>query len=79
MPYLHDQHDGRAAIIEVAIVDAARYHGHKESRHPILRGVKPYKALIDTGATTTMITERVVDELHLQPVNKRLWHSQGRR
>ena len=74
MPYLHGKHDGRAALIEVAIIDAARYREHKQSHDPILRGVKPYKALIDTGATTTMITA-VVEELSLQAVNKRLWRS----
>src|ERR1700677_3927017 len=75
MPYFHGTHDGRAAFIEIAIIDAAKYRKHKQSKRPILRGVKPFKALIDTGATTTMITTKVVQELHLQPVTKRLWHS----
>jgi hypothetical protein len=75
MPYFHGTHDGRAAFIEIAIIDAAKYREHKESRRPFLRGVKPFKALIDTGATTTMITTKVVQELRLQPVTKRLWHS----
>jgi gag-polyprotein putative aspartyl protease len=75
MPYFHGSHDGRAAFIEVAIIDAAAYHQHKQSGRPFLRDVKPFKALIDTGATTTMVTHKVIREMGLIPVNKRLWHS----
>jgi hypothetical protein len=76
MPYLHGRHEGRQAILEIAIIDAAKHREHKQSSNVVLRGVKPFKALIDTGATTTMITTRVIEELQLQPVNKRLWHTE---
>ncbi len=68
MPYIHGRHNGRAALTDVAIIDAARHREHRESRRPVLHGVKRYKALIDTGATSTMITSRVVSDLNLQPV-----------
>jgi hypothetical protein len=34
------------------------------------RGAVPFKALIDTGATRTMIAKRVIARLGLQQVNK---------
>jgi hypothetical protein len=70
MPYLQGRHEGRAAFIEVAIVDAAKYIEHKQSKNPVLHGVRPFKALIDTGATSTTITKNVVSFLGLQPVTK---------
>jgi hypothetical protein len=75
MPYLHGRHDGRQAIIQVAIIDAAKHLEHKQSSNQILRGVRPFRALIDTGATVTMITSRVIQEAGLQPVNRRKWAS----
>jgi predicted aspartyl protease len=36
----------------------------------MLKGVVPFRALIDTGATRTMIATRVVERLGLQQVNK---------
>ena len=71
MPYIQGRHEGRAAFGEVAIVDAAKYVEHKQSRNPVLRGVRPFRALIDTGATSTMITKNVVSFLGLQPVTLR--------
>lgn len=70
MPYIQGRHNGRAAYIDIAIVEAARYREHKESRQPVLRGIRPFRALIDTGATSTMITRRVVALLGLQPTTK---------
>lgn len=70
MPSIHGKHGGRAAIIQVAIVDATRHMEHRQSSAPVLTGVVPFRALIDTGATTTMIASRVVQKLGLQLVNK---------
>jgi hypothetical protein len=70
MPLIQGNHNGRAATISVAIIDAARHQKHKESKAPILKGVIPFRALIDTGATTTMIASRVVTQLGLHQVNK---------
>ncbi len=69
MPCIQGKHYGRAALIDVAIIDAARHREHKQSQRPVLAGVKPYTALIDTGATSTMITTKVVQELKLEPVS----------
>jgi hypothetical protein len=69
MPSIQGIHDGRAAVVPVAIVDAARYREHKQSAEPVFYGAKPFKALIDTGATSTMIAPRVVKALGLQQVN----------
>jgi hypothetical protein len=70
MPLIRGIHNGRAAIVTVAIVDAAKYKEHKQSAQPVLKGAVPFKALIDTGATRTMIAGRVVARLGLQQVNK---------
>jgi hypothetical protein len=70
MPYIQGRHDGRAAFVQVAIVNAARYVEHKQSQNLVLHGVRPFRALIDTGATTTMITKNVVSFLGLEPVTK---------
>ncbi len=68
MPLIQGSHDGRAAIATIAIVDAAKYHEHKQSDQSLFRGAVPFRALIDTGATRTMIAPRVVSRLGLQQV-----------
>ena len=73
MPFVEGTHDGRQAIINVAIIDAGRYKEHKESKNLVLPGVNPYRAVIDTGATSTMITTRVVKEMGLQLFNSKLF------
>ncbi len=69
MPSIQGVHEGRAAIVAVAIVDAAKYKEHKQSADPVFQGARPFKALIDTGATKTMIAPRVVAALGLEQVN----------
>ena len=61
-------HDGRAATVTVAIVDAAKYKEHKQSEKPVFQGALPCRALIDTGATSTMVARRVVEKMGLQQV-----------
>lgn len=75
MPCIRGNHNGRAALIPAAIIDAGKYKRHKEASAPLLTGVKPYRALIDTGATSTMISGRVKDDLSLQPVTAIPFHS----
>ena len=70
MPLIQGNHNGRAAIVTVAIVDAAKYKEHKQSDNPVFQGAVPFRALIDTGATRTMIANRVVARMGLQQVNK---------
>ena len=70
MPLIQGAHNGRAAVTTIAIIDAAQYSEHKTSNESILKGAVPFKALIDTGATSTMISRRVVTRLNLQPVTK---------
>src|SRR5580658_318534 len=70
MPSIQGNHNGRAAIVTIAIIDAANYNNHKASDDRVLKGAFPFQALIDTGATRTMIATRVVTRLNLQPVNK---------
>jgi hypothetical protein len=60
--------------MQVAIIDAARHREHRQSRSPVLEGVSPYDALIDTGASSTMITSKVVRDLKLEPVGKLQFH-----
>jgi hypothetical protein len=48
MPLIQGNHNGRAAIVTVAIIDAANYKGHKSSDQQILKGAVPFKALIDS-------------------------------
>jgi predicted aspartyl protease len=54
-------------IIQVAIVDAKLALGGVQNVGPKL---SIYSALIDTGATSTCITQRVIDEVGLVPVGK---------
>lgn len=61
-------HDGKSIITTVAIIDVSVRKRHLESNASLLSGIKPYRALIDTGATTTMLSTRVVSELDLPPV-----------
>ena len=70
MPLIQGYHSGRAAVIPVAIIDVAKYREHKSSNEAIFRGAKPFHALIDTGATSTMISPRVISALGLQQVNQ---------
>lgn len=77
MPLIQGRHDGRAATIPVAIVDVAKYREHKISANDIFKGAKPFRALIDTGASSTMISPRVVTALGLQQVNKRPYSGLG--
>jgi hypothetical protein len=70
MLLIQGNHNGRAAIVTVAIIDAANYKTHKSSDQQILKGAVPFKALMDTGATKTMIAPRVVSRLNLQLVNR---------
>lgn len=70
MPSIQGNHNGKAAIIMVAIIDCARYEAYKETGTPILTGVTPLRALVDTGASKTMIATHVAAQLGLQPVNK---------
>ncbi len=77
MPLIQGRHNGRAAVVPIAIIDVAKYRGHKFSNAPVLPGTKPFRALIDTGATSTMISPRVVSSLGLQQVNMRRYNGLG--
>jgi hypothetical protein len=72
---IRGRHNGRAALIPAAIIDAARYRRHRDAAAPVLSGVVAYRALIDTGATSTMISMRVMEEMALEPVTKIPFHS----
>ena len=77
MPLIQGYHNGRAAVIAVAIIDVAKYQEHKISNASVLKGARPFRALIDTGATSTMIAPRVVSVLGLQQVNRRQYGGLG--
>jgi hypothetical protein len=68
MPLIQGTHDGRAATVIIAIVDAAKFKEHKQSENLVFQGATPCRALIDTGATSTMIARRVVEKIGLQQV-----------
>jgi hypothetical protein len=70
MPLIQGHHNGRAAVTPVTIIDVAKYIEHKTSKSHVLKGAKPFLALIDTGATSTMIAPRVVAALGLEQVNR---------
>ena len=71
MPLIQGHHNGRAAVIPVTILDVASYRQYKNSKAAVLKGAKPFRALIDTGATSIMISPSVVSDVGLQQVNKR--------
>jgi hypothetical protein len=70
MPLVQGKHNGRQAVVTIAIIDAANYKIHKASDERVLKGTIPFRALIDTGATRTMIATRVATRLNLRLVNK---------
>jgi hypothetical protein len=70
MRFVDGRHGGRQALTEIAIIDAAKYKSHRETGAPVSTGIGRFRALIDTGATDTMITRRVVSSLGLEPVNR---------
>jgi len=43
---------------------------HADSRHSETQSVEMYRALLDTGASSTCISQRVVDEIELSPTGK---------
>jgi hypothetical protein len=61
-------HDGRSVITPIAIIDISKREQQKKSNKELLEGVNPYRALIDTGATSTMLSNRVISDLGLIPV-----------
>ena len=73
MPCIWQKHNKRQAFIDVVVAT-------KQTALAIWQGldspmdIKPYKALVDTGAVSTCITKKVADELGLpsagvRPVN----------
>lgn len=77
MPSIAGRHDGRAAVTPVAIIDAGAYRDHRALEHPVLRGSAIYKGLIDTGASRTMVSTRVVQERQLEKVGAVRVHGLG--
>lgn len=70
MHYIAGRHHGRAAYVQVAILEAAKYVEHKQSQNPVFYGARSWRALIDTGATSTMVTRGLASALDLQPATK---------
>ncbi len=71
MPCIWQTHNKRQAFIDVVVAS-------EETALAIRQGldnpmdIKPYKALVDTGAMGTCITKRVADELGLPSAGMRL-------
>jgi hypothetical protein len=67
MRYIRGRHDGRAAITTVSIIDAARYREHKQSKKPILKGVKHYSASINNDGDQHALENEItkVDKNHI--------------
>lgn len=71
MPSIRGAHNRRAAYVTVAIIDAASYQTHKQSAALVLQPTTPLRALLDTGATGTALTQSVVAKLGLLPIGER--------
>jgi len=71
---VNGRHDGRTAITPVAIIDISKREQQKKSNKELLEGVNPYRALIDTGATSTMLSNKVISDLGLIPVGPAKFH-----
>ncbi len=70
MPSICGRHNRRQVFLDVSIIhrnDRAQYDGSNASH---LKTAKRFRALLDTGATVTMITKHVVREMNLLPVTK---------
>jgi predicted aspartyl protease len=64
------RHNGRYIITPIAIIDISKRDQQKKSNMELLEGVNPYRALIDTGATSTMLSNTVISDLGLIPVGQ---------
>ena len=68
MPILHGQHDGNRALVPVAILGTTNDGG---LTLPSSEDLAAFRALVDTGATGTAVTGRVVSSAQLKPISKR--------
>jgi len=70
MPCISGRHNFRQILIEVAIVHPDDKSQHDGSTSSYLKNAQTFTALVDTGATTTMISPRVVAKIGLVPIGK---------
>jgi hypothetical protein len=70
MPTIHGRHNGRQLFLQVAIIHPDDFRSYVGSPARFLRDYKAFDALVDTGATATMISPRVVAALNLLPVGR---------
>jgi hypothetical protein len=57
-------------FLRVAIVNPKNYREYRGAQSQFLHGLKFFEALVDTGATTTMISPSVVSDLELSPCGR---------
>jgi hypothetical protein len=69
MPVAWARHDKRQIFLNVAIVDAAVMQS-VQGGVALIPHVEMFKALIDTGATSTCITRETAAKISLTPVGK---------
>jgi hypothetical protein len=74
MPSIYGRHNGRQVFLDVSIIHRNDILQYDASNAAHLKTAKRYTALVDTGATVTMITPRVVREMNLLPVTKMQFH-----
>ena len=73
MPCIWLHHNKSQIFIDVAIIDANRLDDLFDDRapkKPVRPDVHLFKALLDTGAQTTMVSKTVADRVGLKPLGK---------
>jgi hypothetical protein len=70
MPSISGRHNRRFVLVKVAVVNAATYSAHRQSDEPVFKGAVAFDALVDTGTTTTLISEHVVARTGLEQVSR---------
>jgi hypothetical protein len=77
MPCIWGRHNKKQLFLNVAIIPADTFGAlsqadaaPKNPSEPQIANLSMFKALLDTGATTTCITKKVADSLGLTPIGK---------
>src|SRR5712691_9629597 len=68
MPSAWGNHDKRQLFVNVALL--TEVEAQLVAKGEILKEIKMFKALIDTGATGTCITKATADKIGLLPIGK---------
>jgi hypothetical protein len=70
MPCIWGTHNRSQLFLDVGIIDAATLTGNVPGPNTVIQVPTRFKALVDTGAQTTMISPNVANTLGLVPIGQ---------